>query len=93
VAGLIEKPSFKDAPSNLASIGRYVLFSDIFDVLRNQLPGSGGEIQLSEAINTQAKVGKVASLNLNAKRFDCGDVLGFIDAIKYIVARNGISEL
>ena len=90
VLGLIEKPDFKDAPSNLASIGRYVLCPDIFDILRNQLAGSGGEIQLSDAINTQAKSGKVVSNNLNAKRFDCGDVLGYIEAIKYIAARDGI---
>ena len=91
VLGLIEKPDFKDAPSNLASIGRYVLCPDIFDILRNQLAGSGGEIQLSDAINIQAKSGNVASLTLNAKRFDCGDVLGYIDAIKFIAARDGIS--
>ena len=74
----------------MASIGRYILCPDIFDILRNQLAGSGGEIQLSDAINTQAKAGKVASLKLNAKRFDCGDVRGYIDAIKYISAHEGI---
>ena len=60
VEGLIEKPDFKNAPSNLASIGRYVLSPDIFDILRNQSAGSGGEIQLSDAINSQAKAGNVA---------------------------------
>ena len=91
VEGLIEKPDFKNAPSNLASIGRYVLYPDIFDVLRNQSAGSGGEIQLSDAINSQAKAGNVGSLTLNAKRFDCGDMHGYIDAIKYMAVRNGIS--
>ncbi|MDA8760490.1 UTP--glucose-1-phosphate uridylyltransferase GalU [Amylibacter sp.] len=90
VSGMIEKPDFKDAPSNLASIGRYVLCPDIFDILRNQSVGSGGEIQLTDAINTQAKFGKVASLTLNAKRFDCGGVLGYIDAIKYMAANDRI---
>ena len=90
VLGLTEKPDFKNAPSNFASIGRYVLCPDIFDILRNQLAGSGGEIQLSDAINTQAKSGKVVSLTLNAKRFDCGDVIGYINAIKYIAERDGI---
>ena len=89
VMGLIEKPDFKDAPSNLASIGRYVLCPDIFDILRNQSAGSGGEIQLSDALNNQAIASKVDILNLNAKRFDCGDVYGYFDAIKLILARDG----
>ena len=88
--GLVEKPNFKNAPSNIASIGRYVLSPDIFDILRNQTAGSGGEIQLSDAIDLQAKAGKVDIFTLNAKRFDCGNVLGYIDAIKYIAARDGI---
>ena len=54
VAGLVEKPDADKAPSNLASIGRYVLTPDIFDILRNQPAGAGGEIQLADAINTQA---------------------------------------
>jgi len=90
VDGLIEKPNFKDVTSNLASIGRYVLCPDIFDILRNQAAGSGGEIQLSDAIDSQAKVGKVDSLTLNAKRFDCGNVPGYIDAIKYMAVRDRI---
>jgi UTP--glucose-1-phosphate uridylyltransferase len=90
VQGLIEKPNFKDAPSNLASIGRYVLRPDVFDILRNQVAGSGGEIQLSDAIDFQAKAGNVESHTLNAKRFDCGNVFGYIDAIKYMAAHDGI---
>ena len=50
VAGLIEKPKADKAPSNLASIGRYVLTPDIFEILRNQQAGAGGEIQLADAI-------------------------------------------
>ena len=90
VDGLIEKPNFNDATSNLASIGRYVLCPDIFGILRNQAAGSGGEIQLSDAIDSQAKAGKVDSLTLSAKRFDCGNVPGYIDAIKYMSVRDGI---
>jgi UTP--glucose-1-phosphate uridylyltransferase len=93
VSGLVEKPDFKDAPSNLASIGRYVLCPNIFDILRNQSAGAGGEIQLSDAINIQAMDGKVACHDINARRFDCGDMLGYIDAIKYIVARNEINQI
>tara|TARA_B100000767_G_C19755745_1_gene532880 strand:- start:1208 stop:2032 length:825 start_codon:yes stop_codon:yes gene_type:complete len=86
--GLIEKPNFKDAPSNLASIGRYVLCPDIFNILRNLSVGSGGEFQLSDAINLQAKAGDVEILNTNAKRFDCGEVKGYIEAIKYTANRD-----
>ena len=51
VAGLVEKPNFEEAPSDMASIGRYILTPDIFDVLRDLPAGSGGEIQLADAIN------------------------------------------
>mgnify|MGYP005987126553 FL=1 len=84
VAGLVEKPDAADAPSNLASIGRYVLTPDIFDILRNQPAGSGGEIQLADAINTQAQRGDVEAVKLNGQRFDCGSVDGYLDAIMHV---------
>lgn len=87
VAGLVEKPNADDAPSNLASIGRYILTSDIFDILRNQPPGAGGEIQLADAINTQAVEGNVEAVPLRGQRFDCGSVDGYLDAI-FHMARN-----
>ena len=90
VSSLIEKPEFKDAPSNLATIGRYVLCPDIFDILRNLSAGSGGEIQLSDAIDVQAKAHDVNCSVHSAKRFDCGNVRGYIDAIKFIATRDGI---
>lgn len=64
VAGLVEKPAFEQATSNLASIGRYVLTSDIFQILCGQRPGSGGEIQLADAINTQAAAGQVEATTI-----------------------------
>ena len=84
VAGLVEKPSAADAPSNLASIGRYVLTPDIFNILRQQPAGSGGEIQLADAINTQAQRGDVEAVRLNGLRFDCGSVDGYLDAIMHV---------
>jgi len=87
VAGLIEKPEFTRAPSNLASIGRYVLTPDIFDVLRKQPLGVGKELQLADAINTQAKTNQVESVILKARRFDCGSVQGYLDAIRYIAEK------
>ena len=83
IAGLIEKPDADDAPSNLASIGRYVLTPDIFDTLRGLKAGSGGEIQLADAINIHAQRGSVETVRLNGQRFDCGSVDGFLDASIY----------
>jgi len=84
VTGLIEKPKFENAPSNLASIGRYVLTPDIFDILRNQPIGAENEIQLADSINMQAENNMVETIILNVKRFDCGSVEGYINAIKYV---------
>lgn len=83
VAGLIEKPSLEEAPSNMASIGRYILTSDIFEILKNQKPGTGGEIQLADAIDKQAKNNLVECVILKGERFDCGSVNGYIDAINF----------
>lgn len=90
VAGLIEKPAFEEAPSNLASIGRYVLTSDIFDILREQAPGAGGEIQLADAVNIQAQTGLVEAVMLKGQRFDCGSVTGFLQAVMHVAERDGL---
>ena len=87
VAGLVEKPKFEDAPSDLASIGRYVLTPDIFDILRGQAAGAGGEIQLADAIDTQARAGAVGAVELEGRRFDCGSVRGYLDAILAVADR------
>ena len=87
VAGLVEKPKQDEAPSNLASIGRYVLTTDIFDLLRNLRAGSGGEIQLTDALNLQAQDGLVEAIKLKAKRFDCGSIDGFMSASAHEYAK------
>jgi UTP--glucose-1-phosphate uridylyltransferase len=83
IVGLIEKPDASQAPSNLASIGRYVLTPNIFETLRGLSAGSGGEIQLADAINIQAQKGSVETVSLNGQRFDCGSVEGFMMASNY----------
>ena len=88
VSGLVEKPEAENAPSNLACIGRYVLTPDIFDILRNQAPGAGGEVQLSDAINIQAKNGSVEAQLLSGERYDCGSVDGYLDAIMRVSGRS-----
>ena len=87
IAGLVEKPYADDAPSNLASVGRYVLTPDIFDTLRGLQAGSGGEIQLADAIDIHAQQGSVKTVRLNGRRFDCGSVDGFLDAIMHQAKR------
>ena len=83
IAGLVEKPTAREAPSNLASIGRYVLTPEFFDTLRDLRAGSGGEIQLADAINIHAESGSVEMVRLNGQRFDCGSVVGFMAASAY----------
>ena len=83
ISGLTEKPKLEDAPSKLASIGRYVLTPDIFDILRDISTGSGGEIQLADAINLQANCGSVNTVPIKGKRFDCGSVNGFVEATNF----------
>ena len=88
IVGLVEKPDPKKAPSNLASVGRYVLTADIFDSLRGLKAGSGDEIQLADAINLLAIDGLVETVHVNGERFDCGSVDGFIQATLHVYEKN-----
>jgi UTP--glucose-1-phosphate uridylyltransferase len=83
VTNMVEKPDEKDAPSNMAIIGRYILTPDIFDILRKIKPDENGEIQITDALKIQAKRGKVIAYKFKGKRFDCGSVGGFIDATNH----------
>ncbi|MCB4742661.1 MAG: UTP--glucose-1-phosphate uridylyltransferase GalU [Sulfurovum sp.] len=83
VTNMIEKPNPKDAPTNMAIIGRYILTPDIFDILRNTSPGKGGEIQITDALLEQAKQGRVIAYKFKGQRFDCGSVDGFVEAMNY----------
>jgi len=88
VTNMVEKPDPKDAPSNLAIIGRYILTPDIFDILRETKPGKGGEIQITDALLEQAKQGKVIAYKFQGKRFDCGSVDGFVEATNYFYQKS-----
>ena len=81
VAGLVEKPRAEAAPSRRASIGRYVLEPEIFDLLADTPPGAGGEIQLADAINRRAEAGRVQAVSLSGARYDCGSKFGYLEAI------------
>jgi len=84
ITDMVEKPAPEDAPSNLAIIGRYILTPDIFDIIKNTPPGKGGEVQITDALMTQAKKGCVLAYKFKGKRFDCGSVDGFVDATNYV---------
>ncbi len=83
VENMVEKPAKEDAPSNLAIIGRYILTPDIFDLIRDTQPGKGGEIQITDALMTQAQRGCVLAYKFKGRRFDCGSIEGFIEATNY----------
>ena len=81
---MVEKPKPEDAPSNLAILGRYILTPDIFDIIRDTPPGAGGELQLTDALQTQANRGCVMAYRFKGRRFDCGSVPGFVEATDYV---------
>jgi UTP--glucose-1-phosphate uridylyltransferase len=83
VDNMVEKPEPKDAPSNLAIIGRYILIPEIFDVIKNTKAGKAGEIQITDALLSLAKDGKVLAYKFDGKRFDCGSIDGFVEATNY----------
>jgi UTP--glucose-1-phosphate uridylyltransferase len=84
VSHMIEKPKPEEAPSNLAVIGRYILTPDIFDIISQTKPGSGGEVQITDALNKQAQNGCVLAYKFRGRRFDCGSVDGFVEATNYV---------
>ena len=78
VSNFVEKPAKGTAPSNLAIMGRYILTPEIFGFLEKQEAGSGGEIQLTDAIQELNKIQNVFAYDFEGKRFDVGEMLGFI---------------
>jgi len=88
VTDMVEKPDPKDAPSNMAIIGRYILTPDIFNILGETKPGKGGEIQITDALLEQAKQGKVIAFKFKGKRFDCGSIDGFVEATNYFYEKS-----
>lgn len=78
--GLVEKPKPENAPSTTAIVGRYILQPAIFDVLANQAAGTGGEIQITDAIASMLPETEVYGCNIEGQRFDCGNRVGFLEA-------------
>jgi len=88
VHNMVEKPDPKDAPTNLAIIGRYILTPDIFDILRETKEGKGGEIQITDALMEQAKNDRVVAYRFRGDRFDCGSIDGFVEAINFFYQKS-----
>ena len=79
--GIVEKPNIEEAPSDLASLGKRVFNSKIFDYIEKTPKGKGGEIQLTDAIALMIKDEPVYFYDFVGKRYDCGDKLGYLKAI------------
>jgi UTP--glucose-1-phosphate uridylyltransferase len=93
VRDLVEKPKASDAPSNLAIIGRYVLLPEIFDSLQAINPGSGGEIQLTDALRHLLRTRPIYAYRFEGTRYDAGDKLGFLKAtVEYALRRHDLGE-
>lgn len=78
ITHVVEKPALEEAPSNLGAYGRYVFTPDIFALLEKTPPGSGGEIQVTDAIEMEARAGKCYGVLYNGERYDTGTPLGLL---------------
>jgi len=91
--GMVEKPSVEEAPSQMAVLGRYVLTPKIFEILANQKPGKGNEIQLTDAIDTLMQSESVYAYDFEGIRYDIGDKFGFVKAIiDYSLRRDDLRD-
>ena len=80
MSGIVEKPAPENAPSNLGVVGRYILTPRIFDHIRNIKPGAGGELQLTDAIQSLLSAEQVLAYRYKGVRYDCGSKLGYLKA-------------
>ena len=93
VKNFVEKPQPSEAPSNLAIIGRYLLTPEIFEILENQKPGAGNEIQLTDAIDTLNQTQRVFAREFKGTRYDVGDKFGFLKtSIKYALIHPEVKD-
>jgi UTP--glucose-1-phosphate uridylyltransferase len=88
VFDLIEKPRPKDAPSDLAIIGRYILTPEIFEILERTEPGKNREIQLTDGLKGMVKKQPIYGYEIKGKRYDAGDKLGFLKATVELALKN-----
>ncbi|MDY2883008.1 MAG: UTP--glucose-1-phosphate uridylyltransferase GalU [Romboutsia timonensis] len=93
VRDMVEKPDIDKSPSNIAILGRYIIMPKIFDILENQAPGKGGEIQLTDALKTLATQEAIYAYDFKGKRYDVGDKLGFLQAtVDFALKRDDLKD-
>lgn len=93
IKDMVEKPAFADAPSDLAIIGRYVLTPDIFNAIERTEKGSGGEIQITDAMRLLLKERDFYAVRLEGTRHDAGDKLGFLIAtVEFALKRDDLGS-
>lgn len=92
IEGLVEKPEPSSAPSNIAVIGRYIITPQVFETLAAQESGTGGEIQLTDALAKQIGSAPFTGMRFSGERFDCGSKLGFLQANVAFGLENGALE-
>ena len=77
----------------MAIVGRYILTPDIFDVLKKIKPDKNEEIQITDALFSQARQGKVIAYKFKGKRFDCGSIKGYLEATNHFAKKLGINNI
>jgi UTP--glucose-1-phosphate uridylyltransferase len=93
IRNMVEKPKASDAPSNLAIIGRYILTPEIFQCIESIEPGSGGEIQLTDALKYMLRSRPIYGLKFEGRRYDAGDKLGFLKAtVEFALNRHDLGQ-
>lgn len=93
VLDMVEKPAVEDAPSRMAVLGRYIITPAIFDILAHTLPGKGGEVQLTDALQVLADRQPVYAYDFEGTRYDLGDKLGFLKAtVEFALRRKDLGE-
>ena len=80
VDDMVEKPKKGEAPSNVAVLGRYIIEPEVFSFLENTTAGTGGEIQLTDALKAMAKTGNVYAYDFIGRRYDVGSKIGYLEA-------------
>ena len=93
VKSLVEKPPIDEAPSDIAALGRYIINPSIFDILEYTKPGTGGEIQLTDALKMQAQQEEMYAYYFAGRRYDVGDKQGFLQAtVEYALRREDLRD-
>jgi UTP--glucose-1-phosphate uridylyltransferase len=93
IADIVEKPQPENAPSTLGVVGRYIFTPEIFECLENVRPGTGGEIQLTDAIAAMLDRYPVLAYEFKGRRYDCGSKLGYLQAsVVYALRHPAIAE-